>query len=242
MVIECLNHIEFGNLATAQILLEEAYKPKGKSEHIPSAMDSTISLLLAKIYYERGDLEQATTHIEQGYSHLLDHGITESAAFGIEVKYRLLAQSNLDLALAELRKLDFLILHYPERLRFLVHKLRFDLLLNSERIGEATTEASLMGVNIESDKVTIDHSIYSLPILETSKQVVAISLLIATNSMTQASVRLSKLQSSKTLVSTPEKHIELLILSAYLDLNQGRQDKLIEKRPKRLKQRHPMVT
>ena len=220
MVVECLNHIEFGNLSTAQSLLEAAYN-SDNSEHNPSAMDSTISLLLAKIYYERNDLEQASMHIEQGYSHLLDHGVTESAAFGIEVKYRLLALSNLDLALAELRKLDFLILHYPERLRFLVHKLLFDLLLNSERISEAVTQASLIGVHIEGDKVTIDHSIYSLPILEVSKQIVAISLLIATNNTTEAAARLTRLQTNKTVESAPEKHIELLILSAYLDLNQG---------------------
>ena len=221
MVVETLNHIEFGNLATAQSLLESAFVDKGKSEHIPSAIDSTIALLLAKIVYEKNDLELAEKYVEQGYAHLLDHGITESAAFGIEVKYRLLALSDLDLALAELRKLDLLILHYPERLRFLVHKLRFDLLLNSERIAEAVTQASLVGVNMEAGKVTIDHSIYSQPIVEVSKRLIAISLLVVSNNLTKASSEITKIQSSKALESTPQNHIELLILSAYIDFNQG---------------------
>src|SRR5690606_28073932 len=114
-----------------------------------SVIHSTMALLLAKVVYEQGDSDQAQRYLREGYRHIMDHGLIETAAAGLEVRCYSDAERDLDATMAELQKAEFLVGHYPQRLRFILRQLRFNLLLNAGKFELATREAELMAIGAD---------------------------------------------------------------------------------------------
>ena len=118
------------------VLEKQFYKTLEEiGEH--SMMLSTISLLLASIYYENNQLHEAQKFVETGFKYIQNHGLIASAERGIITYAKLEALKGIESALivfdGTIENIDV----YPPRLRMLLKYQQAELLIISNKLNEA---------------------------------------------------------------------------------------------------------
>lgn len=235
LTLDSLAQMEFGDYRLArQSLLEGYNETLGPSEslqrqsqllpQIPtgevSVIQSTMALLLAKVTFEQGETEAALGYLRAGYVHIMEHGLIETAAAGLEVRCYSEAQKDPARALGELKKAEFLIGHYPPRLRFVLRQLGFNLLLNAGAIDEARHEAALMGIASEGVAPAGDGEERN-PLVDQQRQVVMVKLLLLDGRSAAARELLQQLLTVASTAQRPRFQVELLVLDAAAQLQAG---------------------
>ena len=104
-----------------------------------SMMLSTISLLLASIYYENDQIQESQKFIEIGFKYIENHGLIASAERGIITYARLEALKGVESALMVFDDVAENINVYPPRLSMLLKYHQIELLIISNKINDAVT-------------------------------------------------------------------------------------------------------
>jgi ATP/maltotriose-dependent transcriptional regulator MalT len=217
--LDGLCEMEFGDYRVARHILQSAYDTLRELESEVSPIRSTVALLLAKTLYETGQVEQAHAILPDGLAHIDKHGLTESATAGITLEFRLALQRGPEHALYSLSKAEFLTSRYTPRLRFLLHKLRTELLLRSGDTALALAEASRAGVTIADDDILL--AAIDSPLIQAEKQRLGILLLFHLGKYSRALPHITALLNDP---ATPQRalfYIDALLLSGALLLQTG---------------------
>lgn len=222
-MLDGLCEMEFGNFQVAHRILRDAHKASLKQEGQTSPIASTISLLLARSFYESGNIHEAERLLSEGFQHIHDHGLTESAVIGVYLSYKLATQDSRDEALYQLKKVESMAGRHSERLSFMIRRFRTSLLLQSGQIEAAEAEAQLAGVEIKNGHIlSITGAL--CPVMEDEQIRLGIDLLYAQGRYKAAMTNLKQLLARNHTPQRPKFHVECIIIqSALLTMTQEKQ-------------------
>jgi ATP/maltotriose-dependent transcriptional regulator MalT len=222
-LLDALCEMSFGNYLVAEKVLNNSRDNYLARNEETSPIASTMALLLARTRYESGDMEAAQSYLKEGKTHIHDHGITETAAAGLYVDFRLAAQIDKSEALYTLKNAEFISARHSDRLAFMIHRLRAELLIAHNELEAAEEESRLAGVTITSENRIAVANINSA-LLETDKLLLGIELLYAQSRYKAALFEVRQLLAKPQTTQRPLFHTQCLIIySALLTHNQEHQ-------------------
>jgi LuxR family maltose regulon positive regulatory protein len=158
------------------------------SPETPSNISSTLALLAAASHYCLGETEEAERYVEGGLKKLAEHGVTETAAFGLAACLRLTTLRNGPgeaLALAHTLEAN-LVKAYAPRLELVLRYERSLLLFRAGRIDDAIEESSMI-VDVQPlGERRQDEGDVDLPAVRELRQMVAARVAIADRTWNEA--------------------------------------------------------
>lgn len=216
-----LAEMDFADTRIAHKSLQEEFVALGEGPLKDSPIHSTMALFLAKTSYEQGHYQESSDFLQQGFVHIMDHGLIESAAAGIEVSARLLARKSFEDAMCFLNNAEFISSHYPSRLLFYVRKIRTQLQLQQGDEDSAKIEISLADINENGKNLQFSNSLDDSPLLSLEKQILAITLLFIDQHFQQAQSEVERILQLEAATQRPYQYAELLIIHAAIALKLG---------------------
>ncbi|GAA4937313.1 helix-turn-helix transcriptional regulator [Halioxenophilus aromaticivorans] len=208
--LDGLNEMEFGDHRVASKLLATAHSCLASSERHASPMRSTIALLQAKALYEQGLVSQASELLEDGLTHIQDHGLTESAAAGVRLEFYLALRASPEKARYVLSQAEFLVGHFTPRLLFVVRSLRIELFLREGNLESALQEARNEGICIDQAQ-EVEHNV-KVPFIRSERARVTALLNYHGDRFTSAATIIEQILAQTSTSQRPLFHTQTLIL------------------------------
>lgn len=189
----------------------------------PSNISSTLALLAAVAHYHLGETERAEALVGDNLHMLAEHGVSETAAFGLAACLRVTAlKSGASDALTLARKLEAgLTKAYAPRLAFTLKYERVLLLFRAGRAEEAIEEASAIIEVQPLGERRPDENDPELPSVRELRQIVSARVAIADQAWNEALRILTGLVSAARHGGRNLRLVQALILKAAVHYNQG---------------------
>lgn len=189
----------------------------------PSNISSTLALLAAVAHYHLGEIDSAEALVNDNLHRLAEHGVSETAAFGLAACLRVTAlKSGASDALTLARKMEAgLTKAYAPRLAFTLRYERVLLLFRAGRAEEAMEESSAITEVQPLGERRPDESDPELPSVRELRQIVAARVAIADQAWNEALRILTGLVSAARHGGRHLRLVQALILKAAVHYNQG---------------------
>jgi LuxR family maltose regulon positive regulatory protein len=150
--LEILGEANCGYLECARRLAENALGSARRSMGDKSPVVATLSLLMARILCEGGDLYDAEPHLERGLALLGEHGLMETAIAGLEAVVTIVeARSGPAAALAEARHQSRRCVRFAARFDVESARIVVSLLLRMDDVASARQEFNLKIAQVTHD-------------------------------------------------------------------------------------------
>lgn len=189
----------------------------------PSNISSTLALLAAAAHYHLGEIDSAEALVNENLHMLAEHGVSETAAFGLAACLRVTAQrAGASDALTLARKMEAgLAKAYAPRLAFTLRYERVLLLFRAGRSEEAIEEASGITEVQPLGERRPDEGDPDLPSVKELRQIVSARVAIADQAWNEALRILTGLISAARHGGRNLRLVQALILKAAVHYNQG---------------------
>ena len=189
----------------------------------PSNISSTLALLGAAAHYHLGEIESAHALVSENVHMLAEHGVSETAAFGLAACLRVTAFKNgASDALTLARKMESgLAKAYAPRLAFTLRYERVLLLFRAGRNEEAIEEASSITDVQPLGERRQDEGEADLPSVKELRQIVSARVAIADQTWNEALRILTGLIGTARHGGRNLRLLQALILKAAVHYNQG---------------------
>ena len=189
----------------------------------PSNISSTLALLAAAAHYHLGEIDGAAALVSDNQHMLAEHGVSETAAFGLAACLRVAAlQSGASDALTLARRMEAgLTKAYAPRLAFTLRYERVLMLFRAGRVEEAIEEASAITDVQPLGERRADEGDADLPSVRELRQIVSARVAIADQAWNEALRILTGLTSAARHGGRNLRLVQALILKAAVHYNQG---------------------
>lgn len=189
----------------------------------PSNISSTLALLAAAAHYHLGQVESAEVLVGENLHMLAEHGVSETAAFGLAACLRVTAfKSGASDALTLSRKMESgLTKAYAPRLAFTLRYERVLLLFRAGRNEEAIEEASSITEVQPLGERRDAEADPDLPSVKELRQIVSARVAIADQAWNEALRLLTGLINTARHGGRNMRLVQALILKAAVHYNQG---------------------
>lgn len=189
----------------------------------PSNISSTLALLAAAAHYHLGEIDCAQALVDDHLNMLAEHGVSETAAFGLAACLRVTAhRSGASDALTLARKLESgLTKAYAPRLAFTLRYERVLMLFRAGRSDEAIEEASAIIEVQPLGERHPDEGDPDLPSVKELRQIVSARVAIADQAWNEALRILTGLISAARHSGRNLRLVQALILKGTVHYNQG---------------------
>lgn len=188
-----------------------------------SNISSTLALLAAAAHYHLGEIESAEALVNENLHMLADHGVSETAAFGLAACLRVTAlRAGASEALTLARKMEAdLAKAFAPRLSFTLRYERALLLFRAGRSEEAIEEASGITEVQPLGERRSHEGDPDLPSVKELRQIVSARVAIADQAWNEALRILAGLISAARHAGRNLRLVQALILKAAVHYNQG---------------------
>lgn len=189
----------------------------------PSNISATLALLAAAAHYHLGEIDSAEVLVGDNLHMLAEHGVSETAAFGLAACLRITAlKAGASEALTLARKLESgLAKAYAPRLAFTLRYERVLLLFRAGRSEEAIEEASAITEVQPLGERRPDEGDPDLPSVRELRQIVSARVAIADQAWNEALRILTGLIGAARHGGRNLRLVQALILKAAVHYNQG---------------------
>lgn len=199
------------------------------SAQAPSNITATLDFLAAAAHYHLGRLDEASDALLGGGEHLAEHGVSETACFGIAACLRVAAKtSGVPAALAQAQRLEALLVQaYAPRLWLSIRYERVLLLFRAGRYDEGREEAAAI-VDVQACGEPQNAGADSdLPCTRELRQIASARTAMAEGTWNEGLRLLSALATNARHGGRQLRYVQALVLKASVYYAQGNATKAV---------------